>query len=158
MRTAGRCAAACAALALAAATGMGEPAVSTPAPSDSLALTLLVPDTVRAGDPVRITLRVENRTERALDLYVRGRAPTLDVVVTAPDGAVVWQRLEDTIIPAIVHLRTLQPAERLELEVAWDQRTRTGAPAGPGAYSAQGLLLVEGEPLVTPPAAFCIVG
>lgn len=150
-------AAACA-LALAAPTWTGSTTVSTPAPSDSLALILLVPDSVRAGEPVRFTLRVQNRSQRALDLYLRGRTPTLDVVLTDTAGAVVWRRFEGQVIPAIVHLRTLGPGEQFELEATWDQRTAPGTWATPGSYTARGLLLAEGEPLASPAAPFRIVG
>lgn len=97
-----------------------------------------------------------NETRHALDLYLRGRVLTFDVLVAPPDGAVVWRRLEDEIIPAIVHLRTLAPAERLELVTEWDQRTRQGSPVDPGEYTARGLLLVEGEPLETKSVPFRI--
>jgi hypothetical protein len=113
---------------------------------DSLGLDLVLPPRVRAGEPVPITLRVQNRTERALDLYLRGRSITFDVVVARPSGEVAWQRLEDEIIPAIVHLRMLAPNEQLELETVWDQRTNKGKPVEPGEYTARGLLLVEGDP------------
>jgi len=105
---------------------------------------------------VGITLNVENETPRAVDLYLRGRAPTFDVIVARPDGAVVWQRLENEIIPAIVNLRTLAPAERLELATVWDQRTRQGNAVAAGEYTARALLLVEGDPLETTSVAFQI--
>lgn len=131
-------------------------AVTEPAP-DSLGLDLGLPPRVRVGEPVTFVLRLENRTPRALDLYLRGRTTTFDVVVARPSGKVAWQRLEDEIIPAILHLRTLAPSERIELEVVWDQRTRQGEPLEPGEYVARGQLLVEGEPLETPPVPFRIV-
>ena len=103
-----------------------------------------------------ITLTVENQTPRALDLYLRGRDPTFDVIITRADGAVVWQRLEDAIIPAIVSLRTLASAERLELATVWDQRTREGDATDAGEYTARALLLVEGDPLEAGPVRFRI--
>ena len=120
-------------------------------PSDSLGLALEVPPRVRLGEPVPIELRLENLTGRALDLYLRGRTITFDVVIARPSGEVVWQRLHDEIIPAIVHLRTLAPGERLKLEAVWNQQTDQGRPVESGEYTAHGLLLVEGEPLKTPP-------
>lgn len=123
---------------------------------ESLSLELVLPPRVRAGEPVPITLRVRNKTERTLDLYLRGRTTTFDVIVARPDGDVVWQRLEDEIIPAIVHLRPLAPAEQFELETVWDQRTRDERRVEPGGYTARGLLLVEGDALETPLAPFRI--
>lgn len=124
---------------------------------DSLLLELVVPDRVRAGDPVPIELHVENRSHRPVDLYLRGRTTTFDVVITGSGGEIAWRRLEGEIIPAIVHLRTLAPAERLELEAVWSQRAMQGRPVEPGDYTARGLLLVEGTPLETPPVPFRII-
>jgi hypothetical protein len=124
---------------------------------DSLGLELLVPPRVRPSEPVPITLRVHNRTQRDLDLYLRGRAITFDVEIARSDGDVVWRLLEDEIIPAIVHLRTLHPDERIELQALWDQRTKESRPLEPGEYAARGLLLVEGAPLETPSTPFRIV-
>lgn len=126
-------------------------------PADSLQLELAVPVRVRAGASIPFTLRLRNRTERPLDVYLRGRTATFDVVVTRVGGDVVWRRLEDEIIPAIVHLRVLKPGEHVELVAAWDQRTRDGSSLAPGQYSARALLLVEGDPLEAPPARFEIV-
>lgn len=103
-----------------------------------------------------IALTVENGTPRTVDLYLRGRAPTFDVIVARSDGAVVWRRLENEIIPAIVSLRTLAAAERLELSTLWDQRTREGSPAAAGEYTARGLLLLEGSSLETKSVPFRI--
>lgn len=125
---------------------------------DSLGLELVLPPSARQGAPVRITLRARNRSGRPLDLILRGRTATFDVTVAHRGGEVVWRRLEDSIIPAIVHVRTLAPAERLVIRASWDLRTRQRTPLGPGDYEARGLLLVEGEPLRTPPVAFRVVG
>lgn len=129
----------------------------TTAGTQPLRLELLLPPRVRAGDPVPIRLRAENATNQAIDLYLRGRTTTFDVEVARPDGAIVWRRLEGEIIPAIVHLRVLAPAERLEVEASWDQRATGGKPADPGEYVVRGLLLLEGEPLRTPPRTLSIV-
>ena len=117
----------------------------------------MLPGRVRAGEPVPITLTVENRAPHAIDVYLRGRTPTFDVVVTRPDGAVAWRRLENEIIPAMLQVRTLGPAERLDLVTEWDQRTNRGRPIDAGEYSARGLLLVEGDPLETSSVPFHIV-
>jgi len=140
-----------------AATAAGAPAALRPQAAESLSLELVLPAQVPAGAPVTITLRGRNGTQRPLDLYLRGRTTTFDVVVAEPGGEVVWRRLEGEIIPTIVQLRTLAPGEQFELEAAWDQRTREGSLLEPGEYTARGLLLVEGEPLETPLASFRIL-
>jgi Intracellular proteinase inhibitor len=112
---------------------------------------------VRAGAPVRIRLRARNVTQRAADLYLRGRDLTFDVVVSRASGGVVWQRLEGETIPAIVQLRPLAPGEKLEVETVWDQRTNRGRAVGPGEYVVEGSLLLEGEPLRAAPKPLTIV-
>ncbi|HUH13059.1 MAG TPA: BsuPI-related putative proteinase inhibitor [Longimicrobiales bacterium] len=120
------------------------------ATADSLRLRLRVPGRVAAGEPVSITLRVENRTERTLTLYLVGRVIAFDLVVEDRDGAVVWRRLEDEVIQAILRLETLPPGEALVLEDSWDQRSNAGEPVPPGEYRVRGELLTEGEPLAAP--------
>jgi hypothetical protein len=124
---------------------------------ESLRLELQLASRVRASEPVPLRLRAENVSGRAIDLYLRGRSTTFDVIIARPSGEVVWSRLEGEIIPAIVHLRPLAPGERLEVEAVWDQRTKDGKRVEPGEYVATGLLLVEGEPLRTPPKPLRIV-
>jgi len=107
---------------------------------------------------VSITLRVQNITERPLDLYLRGRTIAFDIVVTREDGSVAWRRLQDEIIPAIIQLRTLAPGETLELRAEWNQRANTGDQVGPGTYMVQSFLLTDGpEPLQSPAVALRIV-
>lgn len=121
-----------------------------PSLSDSLSLALTLPKGVGAGQSVAITLVVENVTDRSLDLYLRGRTIAFDLIVTAPDGAVVWRRLEGDVIPAILRIETLPPGGRLELSDEWDQRTNAGRPVASGEYLVRGELLTEAEPLVSP--------
>ncbi len=124
---------------------------------DSLHVELSVPARVRAGETVRFSLHVQNVSTRTFDLYLRGRESTFDVHVSRATGDVVWQRLADAVIPAIVHVRPLAPRERFELTVEWDQRDKKGRPISPGEYSARGLLLLEGAPLVAEHKSFRLV-
>lgn len=118
--------------------------------SDSVRLSLELPDEVRAGEPVPIALRVENVANRPLDLYLTGRPIAFDLIVTDAEGSAVWRRLEDEVIPAILRIETLGPGDTLELERTWDQRTKEGEPVPPGDYTVRGELLTEDEPLTTP--------
>ena len=135
-----------------------RPAAVTSPAADSLRLRLDVPAGVRAGAPVPIVLRVENVSPRPVELYLRGRTIAFDVVVARADGGVVWRRLEDEVIPAVVQVRALAPNETLELRAEWDQRTARGAAVPAGEYVARGLLLTDRpEPLETPPVPLRIV-
>jgi hypothetical protein len=104
-----------------------------------------------------ITLRVRNPGDHAINVYMRGRAPTFDVVISRDDGDIVWRRLHNEIIPAIALVRTLEPAEQLELSAEWDGRDSSGEPVGAGNYTARALLLVEGTPLETRPIPFALL-
>ena len=124
---------------------------------DSLELSLAGPAEVPAGDRIHFTFRARNTASRPLGLYLLGRTPTLDVEVSRPTGDLVWRRLEGEVIPAILHVRTLAPGERLAAEADWDQRTRAGTPAGPGEYVARARLVLEDDSLSAPPMPFRIV-
>jgi hypothetical protein len=115
-----------------------------------------LPSRVRAGEAVPISLRVRNG-DTATDLYLRGRDPTFDVVITDSQREVIWRRLENEIIPAIVNVRILAPNEEFELVTTWDQRNSDGVPVHAGEYSARALLLVEGEALETLAQRFLVV-
>ena len=128
-----------------------------PTAGDSLGLRLGTIGSVRVGEPILITLHLQNRTQRTVDLYLRGRSITFDVEIARASGEVVWRRLEEEIIPAIVHIRPMGPEERLDLQVTWDPRTPEGALLEPGEYTARGYLLTEGEPLETPAVSFSVV-
>lgn len=121
---------------------------------DSLALELVVPDEIHPGSSITFTLRARNQASRRLDLYLRGREPTLDVMVTTASGDTVWHRLAGEIIPAIVNVRSLAAGEVLELVATWDQRTTSGTALAPGEYVARGLLLAEQGALETPEVRF----
>lgn len=103
-----------------------------------------------------ITLRVRNPGDHAIDLYMRGRTPTFDVIISREHGATVWHRLQNEIIPAIALVRTLSPSEQFELSDEWDGRDSSGNPVVAGNYTARARLLVEGEPLQAPPVAFTL--
>ena len=123
----------------------------SPPPADSLRLRLDVPREVPLGSAVPLTLRVENVAGRPLDLYLRGREITVDVTVARAGGEVVWRRLADEVIPAIVHLRTLAAGEVVEVRAEWDQRIAGGGRAAAGDYVVRGAVLTElAEPLETP--------
>lgn len=123
-----------------------------PEVGDSLAVELDLPSDVPAGAPVPITIRIRNTSSGPINLHLLGREITFDLVVTDAGGAVVWQRLEDESVMAILRLETLEPGAVLELSHTWNQRTRAGAPVPPGAYSVRGSVPTDQpEPLRTPP-------
>jgi hypothetical protein len=130
----------------------------TAARADSLRLQIEVPARVPAGRPVPIVVRASNAGARRREIYLLGRTPTFDVTVRAEDGRLIWQRLQDSTVPAILQVRTLAPGEVLEARFDWDQRANGGAAVGPGRYTVRGVLLTGSPPpLETPPAALEVV-
>ena len=112
---------------------------------DGLRLTLDVPSEARRGTPVPITLRIENIGDRPLELTLRGRSIAFDVIVRDSSGRVIWQRLANTIIPAIARLEQLEPGQALEVRADW----RPGG-SPPGEYLVESELLTDGAPLRPP--------
>jgi hypothetical protein len=99
---------------------------------------------------------VRNPGDHAIDVYMRGRSPTFDVIISRDDGATMWHRLQNEIIPAIALVRTLAPSEQFEITTEWDGRDSAGKPVTAGNYTARGRLLVEGEPLQAPLATIAL--
>ena len=118
---------------------------------------IVVPPDVAVGDPVPITLRIANVTARPLELHLQGRTATFDLVVRR-GGTVVWRRLENESVLAILQLRTLAPGEALELTETWNQRDRGGEPVGAGDYTVSGSVPTDGAPLRAGPVSLRIRG
>ena len=93
---------------------------------------------------------------REKSLYLLGRTIVFDVIITRQDGSVLWLRLEDEAVPAILRIEALEPGAVIELEDTWDQRTKGGAPVSAGEYGIRGEVLTELEPLVTASASLRI--
>ncbi len=128
-----------------------------PAPeSDSLRLTLEFRERVREGEPVPVTLRVENVGSATLDLYLTGRPVAFDLVVTDREGAVVWRRLEGEIMAAVLRIEILEPGGALSFDDVWDQRSNAGEPVTAGEYFLHGELLREDGPLASAPRPLVI--
>lgn len=119
--------------------------------ADSLRLTLTFRDTVTAGEPVPVTLRAENVTDRRLDLYLTGREVTMDLVVTNTAGDTIWRRLEGEVIPMVLRLESLEPNGSLELTATWPGRDQAGHPVPPGVYHVRGSILAEGGAITSAP-------
>ena len=125
---------------------------------DSLRLELDVATEARVGSVVSIALRVRNVGDRPIDLDLRGRTVAFDVIVRRDSGEVVWRRLENAIIPAILRIETLAPNATLELRADWSLATTTGATVTPGTYAVQGVLLTEDAELRTVPVSLHVSG
>lgn len=120
--------------------------------ADSVTLDLSLPDHVRAGEPVPLTLRATNRGTGRATLYLRGRPAAFDVIVADARGKVVWRRLRGATISMVLQVHELAPGESFELEDQWNQQTNAGVRVPPGEYRLTGRLLTDTDrPLETPP-------
>ena len=120
-------------------------------------VTIKAPKTVAVGAAIPITMRIANTSTEPLELYLHGREPTYDFVVTSGDGDIVWRRLEGQVVQAILRIEVLAPGQALELRDRWDQRDNGGKPVAPGSYFVRGLLLGEGSSKIeSPTVAFRI--
>lgn len=117
---------------------------------------LEAPDSVQAGTQVEFRLVVTNESSKPVDLYLRGREPTMDVEVTRENGNVVWRRLEGEIIPAVLHLYTLARGAHLYVDAMWDLRVE-GEAVTPGEYILSASLLAEDSPVTAPPRQLTVV-
>ena len=118
---------------------------------------LAVPRAVPAGDRVPINIRISNTAPAPVDLYLRGRDITVDIVVTDSTGDEVWRRLEGEIVPAILQLKTLASGEVLELTHEWNQTSRRGERVPVGVYGIRAFVLTDGSSsLVSNEAIFLI--
>jgi hypothetical protein len=111
--------------------------------SDSLRVSLGVPESAVQDDIVPVTFRAENISTRTLTMYLLGRTPTLDVRVTNADGVEVWRRLEVELVPSILRVETLQPGGAVIVTEMWGLRTRLGESITPGRYSISAELVLE---------------
>lgn len=129
-----------------------------PDPVPGVSVSVDAGDTVAHGDRVPIVIRVTNTTSAPVDLYLRGREVTFDIVVTDTAGSELWRRLEDETIPAILQLKTLRAGETIELRDEWNQRTRSGRPVGIGEYQVSASVVTDGtSSLLSSPARLSII-
>ena len=125
--------------------------------ADTLRLTLGPAREIRSGAAVTFTLRAENTAGRALDLYLTGREPTIDVELLDASGRSLWRRLEDEVVPAILQLVPLAAGDSLVVRATWPGRLRDGRAPEPGDYTARARLLTEGGSIESPTVAVRVV-
>lgn len=116
---------------------------------DTLRVSIDAPSAVAPGDPVPIVVRLANVSDRDLDLHLRGRTVAFDLIVAHTDGRVVWRRMEEQVVPAILRIEMLAPGDVLDLSDTWDQRSNAAVRVPPGDYVIRGEVWTEGAPLRT---------
>jgi hypothetical protein len=122
-----------------------------------LSVSLDAPESIASGGRVTFRLLVRNTSGKPVDLYLRGREPTLDVVVAREDGRVVWRALEGRVIPAVLQVVSLAPRQTLEVSAVWDLRS-TDPPVEHGTYVVRASLLAEEAAIEAAPRRLTITG
>jgi hypothetical protein len=126
-------------------------------PGDSMRFEIVAPDSVPAGEPVPILLRLSNPGRETITVYLQGRPIAFDITVSDGEGRVVWRRLAGKVVTAILAVRELEPGATLEFRDVWPQVDGSGEPIASGDYVLSGSLLTDHpEPLRTPPHALRI--
>lgn len=94
---------------------------------------------------------VRNVSGRDLELYLRGREPTLDVVIRDAAGGEVWRSLGSGAVVAVLQLRPLAAGDTLTLHASWQP-----AASATGRHSIEAALLTELTALHFPAATVII--
>jgi hypothetical protein len=126
-----------------ASSGASPVAAGAPAP---LLLRLVLPQRIAAGQPVPMTLVLENHGTTPVEVGLGGEPIAFDFTVRDARGAEIWRRLEGVAVESILHLRTVGPGETLEFADVWHQRDNRGRPIPPGDYEVTGILPVVDSP------------
>ena len=129
------------------------------AQQSALRVELVAPAAVRAGEPVLVTIRITNPSDKPVDAYFVGREIAFDIVVRkavppsahpgapprgqppAAHSAVVWRRLYGLNIQPVLQVRSLAPGETLELRDTWRQQSDAGPVVPAGSYLVEGVVL-----------------
>jgi hypothetical protein len=111
-----------------------------------LALSVDFPQAVRAGEAVRFTVLVRNRSDTVCTVYLGGRPPH-DVEVRL-GSSLVWNWAHGRPTLLVLDVRQLGPGEELRFEAVWDQRDNRGRPVRPGRYRVRALVRVDESPQV----------
>ncbi len=99
----------------------------------------------KLGQPIPLTLKLRNITERSVELTLLGR-PAYDFIVTTDyRRREVWRWAQGQAIQEIAELRRLAPGEAIEFSGEWDQRDSVGQPIAPGRYCVQGMVHLDPE-------------
>ena len=88
---------------------MDEPARPT------ITATLDAPAGARRGESISLTLTAGNSGTKRVDLFLTGRSPTLEVILSTADGREIAHLLEGVMVPAILTYRSLPPGESITL-------------------------------------------
>ena len=86
---------------------------------------------------------VFNPDQASVTLYLMGRAPTADFLVTDSGGGAVWNLRHGETLMTSLQVYPLAARKGLSFRQIWDQRSNSGKRVPAGNYLIRGLLLTD---------------
>lgn len=105
-------------------------------------MVLEFPRLVQTGEDVHLKVVVTNPTRMSVRVRPSGRPESteFDIVITRPDGSLVWNKRHGAFSDLIYWTWTLGPGEVIRYQTIWDQRDNHGRRVRPGRYNVRALL------------------
>jgi hypothetical protein len=92
---------------------------------------------------VLLVFTVTNPSKTPATLYLMGRAPTADFLITDSRGSAVWNLRHGETLMASLQVYPLAAGKSLSFRKIWDQRSNSGKPVLAGNYLVRGVLLTD---------------
>ncbi len=86
---------------------------------------------------------VTNAARTPATLYLMGRSPSADFLVTDSRGGAVWNLRHGQTLLASLQVYPLDGGKRLSFRHVWNQRSNSGKPVPAGNYLVRGVLLTD---------------
>lgn len=100
-----------------------------------------------------LLLTVFNPDKTVVTLYLMGRAPSADFLITDPRGGVVWNLRYGKTLMASLQVYPLAAGTILSFRQIWHQRSNAGKPVPAGNYLVRGVLLTDRPGGIASPVA-----
>jgi hypothetical protein len=104
--------------------------------------------TYRAGEPVKITLSVANKSLKDADLLF-GSGQSYDIMITDKSGHDAWHWSRGKVFSMAIRNKKIEPRQTLKYLIIWKQLDKNGLPVAAGKYLIRGRLMTA-EPLDSP--------
>lgn len=118
------------------------PETSAMLPPDLLTMVLEFPHVVQTGEDVHFKVVVMNPAQGPVRVRPGGRPESteFDIVITRPDGSLVWNKRHGEFSDLIYWTWILGAGEAIRYQTTWDQRDNHGRRVRPGRYTVHVLL------------------
>lgn len=102
-------------------------------------LSLLVPRTLLAGQPITLTATLASVSAQPVELEL-GQPPQADFLILDASGRLVWNCLYQIDIATVADQYVLLPRRRMAFTCVWSGRSNQGAALPPGSYTVRALV------------------